>query len=371
MVVESRAPDEGAAASRTPWASADRRAPGRGAAGNPAPERTSADSRGADGGFADSYAPAGASASSPTLDEGVADRNAPAGAFADSRAPDCGQRRVSGGIPRTALQRTGERRTGGAQAGAYADSRVHQTVEPRTGTHQTRPRATAHPKKELRTTVHWKERPRTAAHREKWQRTAVFREGGCGRPATASSTLQYRLQSHGFEYTFTLNNLEKAGLLRRHDGSNTYPAVRRTLKLVVEGQDDSNPTDISYTFSGYAPLSIRLIQQALQDRWKSMDELLRSLPGPHFEKIQALDADGTPVEHEGQSVSGDRPDGQRSLVLVVFLGGVTSAETSVLRFLSGQEDSKHDFLVATTKLVTGTSLLETLIDDDWRLRSNR
>jgi len=53
--------------------------------------------------------------------------------------------------------------------------------------------------------------------------------------------------------------------------------------------------------------------------------------------------------------------GRRSLVLVVFIGGVTFAEIAALRFLSAQEGMGHDFLVATTKVVNGNTILRAII----------
>jgi hypothetical protein len=61
--------------------------------------------------------------------------------------------------------------------------------------------------------------------------------------------------------------------------------------------------------------------------------------------------------------SGSGTDARRLIVLVVFIGGVTFAEISALRFLESQEDMKYDFMVATTKLVNGTTLVKSLIDD--------
>ncbi|CAN6275243.1 unnamed protein product, partial [Urochloa humidicola] len=53
--------------------------------------------------------------------------------------------------------------------------------------------------------------------------------------------------------------------------------------------------------------------------------------------------------------------GHRSLVLVVFIGGVTFAEIAALRFLSAQEGMGYDFLVATTKVVNGNTILKPII----------
>lgn len=51
-----------------------------------------------------------------------------------------------------------------------------------------------------------------------------------------------------------------------------------------------NPNDISYVYSGYAPLSIRLTQVLARPGWRSIEEVLKMLPGPHFEERQQLPA---------------------------------------------------------------------------------
>ncbi|GBG80898.1 hypothetical protein CBR_g31454 [Chara braunii] len=179
------------------------------------------------------------------------------------------------------------------------------------------------------------------------------------------------LQTYGYEHLFTLNNLEKAGLFRVQEGKSPWPLIKKSLRLAVEDNDDSNPKDIAYVYSGYAPMSIRLVQHALKGGWGAIDETLRLLPGPAFQKKQLLDASiqsDSPADHFHYENAGAGQDGRRSLVLVVFIGGVTFAEISALRFLSKQEDMKCDFIVATTKLVNGSSLLETLTDDPLSLR---
>ncbi|KAI3988311.1 hypothetical protein MKX01_012100, partial [Papaver californicum] len=55
-------------------------------------------------------------------------------------------------------------------------------------------------------------------------------------------------------------------------------------------------------------------------------------------------------------------DGRRSLVLVVFVGGVTFADISALRYLSAQEGMAYDLIVGTTKMVNGHSIIETFLE---------
>jgi hypothetical protein len=76
------------------------------------------------------------------------------------------------------------------------------------------------------------------------------------------------LQTYGFEHIQTLYDLERVGLFVIRTSSNASRAafanVRRTLRLIVNEVDEHNPADISYVYSGYAPLSVRLVQCAVQ-----------------------------------------------------------------------------------------------------------
>lgn len=172
------------------------------------------------------------------------------------------------------------------------------------------------------------------------------------------------LHSYGFEHIATLNNLEKAGLFKKQESKSNWLTIKRTLQLVVEDTDTANPNDIAYVFSGYAPLSIRLIQHAIRSGWRPVEEVLKLLPGPHLETRRGGFSNSPSFDtFYGVSNSIDKvPDGRRSLVLVVFVGGVTFAEISALRFLSAQENMAYDLIIATTKIVNGQTLVETFME---------
>lgn len=57
-----------------------------------------------------------------------------------------------------------------------------------------------------------------------------------------------------------------------------------------------------------------------------------------------------------QSSSGE----ETKIVLVFFIGGCTFAEISALRFLTQQEDNSYEFLIGTTKIINGRTLLKSL-----------
>lgn len=161
------------------------------------------------------------------------------------------------------------------------------------------------------------------------------------------------LQTYGYEHILTLHNLEKAGLLKAQTGGrNNYPTIRKTLRLWMDDVNEQNPTDISYVYSGYAPLSVRLAQLLSRPGWRSIEEVLRILPGPHFEERQPLPT----------GLQKKRQPGENRVTLVFFLGGVTFAEIAALRFLSQLEDGGTEYVIATTKLMNGNSWIEALME---------
>ncbi|XP_022373143.1 vacuolar protein sorting-associated protein 33A isoform X2 [Enhydra lutris kenyoni] len=161
------------------------------------------------------------------------------------------------------------------------------------------------------------------------------------------------LQTYGYEHILTLYNLEKVGLLKPQTGGrNNYPTIRKTLRLWMDDVNEQNPTDISYVYSGYAPLSVRLAQLLSRPGWRSIEEVLRILPGPHFEERQPLPT----------GLQKKRQPGENRVTLIFFLGGVTFAEIAALRFLSQLEDGGTEYVIATTKLMNGASWIESLME---------
>jgi len=54
--------------------------------------------------------------------------------------------------------------------------------------------------------------------------------------------------------------------------------------------------------------------------------------------------------------------GENRVTLVFFLGGVTYAEIAALRFLSQMEDGGTEYVIATTKLINGTTWIKSLME---------
>lgn len=126
-----------------------------------------------------------------------------------------------------------------------------------------------------------------------------------------------------------------------------------------------------------------------------MSEALLHLPGNHFDVLQAVDNSGMPVEKPykpppaaaaatstsapasaggaagasalaaaagGSGAAGSAPGQRVETVLVVFIGGVTFSEISALRWLGSRPEWPYRFLVLTTKIINGRTLLQGFVD---------
>eukprot|EP01090_Pellita_catalonica_P017405 TRINITY_DN5247_c0_g1_i1.p1 TRINITY_DN5247_c0_g1~~TRINITY_DN5247_c0_g1_i1.p1 ORF type:complete len:594 (-),score=95.78 TRINITY_DN5247_c0_g1_i1:73-1854(-) len=158
------------------------------------------------------------------------------------------------------------------------------------------------------------------------------------------------IETYGFEHLFTLNNMEKLGLLKYQSKTN-FQALKQALELIVD-VDERNPNDIAYVYSGYAPISVRLIQRASEPGgWQSIREALQMLPGATTEVTQELP---TGV------IDTNNVTGSAKVTLVFFIGGVTYTELSALRYLSQQQEDR-EYIAATTKIVNGNFVLSSIL----------
>ena len=122
-------------------------------------------------------------------------------------------------------------------------------------------------------------------------------------------------QAYGYDHLITFDSLERAGLLltKASTGKSSYSSLRKVLRLIVDEVDEQKPDDIAYVYSGYAPLSIRLVQCIVQKHviitaqandssqgritntlaalpnamgWRGFEEPLRLVKGRTFDEIQ-------------------------------------------------------------------------------------
>ncbi|PVU89495.1 hypothetical protein BB559_005083 [Furculomyces boomerangus] len=166
--------------------------------------------------------------------------------------------------------------------------------------------------------------------------------------------------------------------------SDVFGYLRRTLnlsvpeKLPIQKNDyGDNPDDISYAYSGYVPISIRLLQYLTRDEfiqnsngvapsssvggvsggWRGFEDVLDNIAGKNVDTTQTgtLNIQETPILQEPR-VGLLKPQA----TLVFFLGGITYSEIACIRYLSKKHN--HQYIVATTEIINGTSFLRQILE---------
>jgi hypothetical protein len=230
------------------------------------------------------------------------------------------------------------------------------------------------------------------------------------------------LHAYGSQHLLTLHNLEKMGLLIPRRGAGplgvgfsaagkaltNYTQTRKSLCLIVDEVNESEPDDIAYVFSGYAPLSVRLVQCVLQKSymsalqtsggadpkaatasaaaagtgsssggglgWRPFDDAVKSVRGATVDETQmgeekAVRArqmlNGGAGTAAGGTGSGVAAGGEGKTVIVFFLGGVCRAEVAALRFVGAKtalQREKRKVLVCTTNVISGDGIVSEAIE---------
>ena len=175
-----------------------------------------------------------------------------------------------------------------------------------------------------------------------------------------------------YEYLFVLQNLEKVGLIRRRetlwiDSASPFNTLRRSLILINAEVNTVEPDDVSYVSSGYAPVSVRLVQSAIQG-WKGKeDSVLKELPGRLVDITQYSPPEdlSTSVKRPaGPSLGAlakERRGSRKPTLIVFYVGGVTHMEIAALRFLSKRPSFPYHIICITTKVINGSTLLRSLL----------
>ena len=152
---------------------------------------------------------------------------------------------------------------------------------------------------------------------------------------------------YGFQEIFLLHNLEKMNILKNFESSsNYYNELNKKLKLINESVDINKETDASYSYNGYCPIIIRLIEKAFSKGWNNIKDILTKLPG-EFQY----------PEDENQIIDNESKD--KKFILLVFIGGLTYGELGAIRCLNKiMEDKK--FIILTTSMINNNKIFNSL-----------
>lgn len=225
------------------------------------------------------------------------------------------------------------------------------------------------------------------------------------RPKDLDNFKRLILHAYGYQHLLTFDALEKMQLLHPRTAANVlllpnaiaggapagattnYGYLRKALRLIVEEVNEQDPNDIAYVYSGYAPLSVRLVQCVIQKQylysitkagpasagaigsggggggsataahgWHGFEDALKSVRGETFNRVQKGEEQASKARH---MLSGA---GAGKTVVVMFLGGISFTEIAALRFVAQREGSARRLLVCTTDVVSGNGMMEVAIE---------
>ncbi|KKK20273.1 vacuolar sorting protein [Aspergillus rambellii] len=211
------------------------------------------------------------------------------------------------------------------------------------------------------------------------------------RPRDLENFKRQIVQAYGHQHLLTFCALEKMELLQPRSsatamllpgtgaqaGAKTnYSYLRKNLRLVVEEVSEKEPNDVAYVYSGFAPLSIRLVQCVLQKPyilslirggstaattspantaspgWLGFEDVVKSARGSTFSIVQKGDDKAVRAR---QTLSGNN---HSKTVFVFFLGGITFTEIAALRFIAAQEAPRRKIVICTTSIISGDRMME-------------
>ncbi|KAL4926005.1 Sec1 family protein [Aspergillus undulatus] len=211
------------------------------------------------------------------------------------------------------------------------------------------------------------------------------------RPKDLENFKRQVIQAYGHQHLLTFSALEKMELLQPRSsatnmlipgtGSQTgsksnYTYLRKNLRLVIEEVSEKDPEDVAYVYSGFAPLSIRLVQCVLQKPyvlslmkgglaaqantaspgWLGFEDVVKSARGSTFSIVQKGDDKAARAR---QTLSGSSTT---KTVYVFFLGGITFTEIAALRFIAAQEAPRRKIVICTTGVINGDRMMEAAMD---------
>jgi hypothetical protein len=173
------------------------------------------------------------------------------------------------------------------------------------------------------------------------------------------------LNIYGFQKIFLFRDLENLGWLKEKQLLKnlkniidfTYSQINEKLELIKENYQPLKIEDCSYVLSGYCPISIKIIEKAVNGEWNTIIDVLRKMPGftscPEDEKVIK------------------EPAKDRNIMFIIFIGGVTYTEIEAIRFLNRKfneenlkgKRKKTQFIILTTGILNSKKILQNLGKD--------
>ncbi|KAG0633993.1 Sec1-like protein [Tuber brumale] len=198
------------------------------------------------------------------------------------------------------------------------------------------------------------------------------------------------LQGYGYQHVLTLAALERLQLLQSRTSITSsistrtnYATLRKSLKLIVDEVNEQNPDDIAYVYSGYAPLSVRLVQCVIQKPlmtrgrrgedpltpagvgttvnwaatgWRGFEDVLKSVKGKTFDELQRGEEKAVRARNLLNGAN------EKKVTVVFFVGGCTFTEIAALRFVGRREEEKREIVICTTGIINGDRMMRAAME---------
>ena len=154
------------------------------------------------------------------------------------------------------------------------------------------------------------------------------------------------LNIYGYQNIFVFRDLERLGWLKektyiKNIMEMNYEQLCEKLQLVNMNYNEKKVEDCSFVMSGFCPISLKLIERAVEGKWTKIQDIIKKMPGE-----TTFPFDETEIA---------KPNKEVNTIFLVFIGGVTYTEIGGVRFLNRK--FKEAYEKSTSKKPTRTQLI--------------
>lgn len=171
------------------------------------------------------------------------------------------------------------------------------------------------------------------------------------------------LNIYGYQKIFLFKDLENLDWLKekqilknikKNITTITYNQLNEKLELLKMNNDPLIIEDCSYVLGGFCPLSLRLIERAIEGKWGKIVEVLKKMPGT--------------TDFPSNETFISNPVKNKNIIFIIFVGGITYTEIEGIRFLNRKfneeykdgKRKKTQFMILTTGILNSKKIFGSL-----------
>ena len=176
------------------------------------------------------------------------------------------------------------------------------------------------------------------------------------------------LNIYGYQNIFILRDLETLGWLKERQilksikkniTTITHTQIIDKLKLINLENDNKNIKDCSYVTGGFCPLSLKIVEKAVEGQWSTIIDVLKKIPGATI-----FPEDESEIKN---------PQKEKNIIFLIFIGGITYTEIEGIRFLNRKfneeningKRKKTQFIILTTGILNSEKIFSSLNKDSY------